>query len=193
LARGDKILVKTHPDGIPARDGTTIYSAICTRCVETSTAEEKTILETDEPLEVFNLDTAAVSGDIFAQTGLTLHGTRCVETVSTGAKLIRFEVVAAGPFLGDVTPECDFVTVEVLNVLCEGSGVSIGDEVRVWDPERCHFNIPIEVLIGAVGWAVKMVAPDLYEAFECQEQAEEDGDCRWEAQNLCCTEEIYGG
>lgn len=110
-----------------------------------------------------------------------------------GAEIIRFEVVASGPFLGDVVPECDFVTVEVLNVLCQGSGVLVGDEVRVWDTHRCHFNIPIEVLIGAIGWAVRMVAPDPYDAFECLEQAEEDGSCRWEVQILCCTAEIYGG
>ncbi len=84
LARGGKILVKTHSDGIDARDGTTIYSAMCTRCVETSTAEEKEILETDEEIEVFNLETAAVAGDIYVQTGLTMSGTRCVEESGGG-------------------------------------------------------------------------------------------------------------
>ncbi len=91
LGRGDKILVKTPPGGIPARVGTTIFSAICTRLVETSTAEEKTLLETDEPIEVFNLDTDDVSEEINVQTGLTVHGTRCVEAGAT-AKIIPIEL-----------------------------------------------------------------------------------------------------
>ncbi len=82
LARGSDI-VKTPEGGIPARDGTTIYSATCTRCVEaTSTAGQKTILETDEELLVYNLEIAAVPGDIYVSTGLTLGGTLCV--VATG-------------------------------------------------------------------------------------------------------------
>ena len=84
LGRGDKILVKTPSGGIPARVGVTISSAICTKIVETSTAEEKTLLETDEPIEVFNLDTDDVSEEIYVQTGLTVHGTRCVEAGAAG-------------------------------------------------------------------------------------------------------------
>jgi hypothetical protein len=121
-----------------------------------------------------------------------LHQIGCPSDGSDLA-IIKFEVTAAGPYLGDVTPECDYVTAEVLNVTCAGSGVSIGDEVRVWDPERCHFNIPVEILVGSVGWATRMTSPDPYSAFECLEQAEQDAGCRWEVQTLCCTEQIYGG
>lgn len=122
-----------------------------------------------------------------------LHQIGCPTEGGSGLAIIKFEVVAAGPYLGDVTPECDYVTAEVLNVTCAGSGVSISDEVRVWDPERCHFNIPIEVLVGAIGWAAKMTSPDPYAAFECLDDAQEDATCRWEVQTLCCTEQIYGG
>ena len=72
------IVVKTPPDGIPARCDTTIYSAICTRCIEVGHADEKTIVETDAPLGVFNLYPDAVAGEIYVITSLTAYGTRYV-------------------------------------------------------------------------------------------------------------------
>ncbi len=95
LTRGDKLLVKTPSDGIPARAGTTIYSAICTRLVETSTAVEKTLKETDEEIEVFNSELTPVLGEIYIQTGLTLHGTRCAELGQTGFQ--KFQIVGDHP------------------------------------------------------------------------------------------------
>ncbi len=95
LTRGAKILVKTHTDGIDARVGTTISSAICLKLVETSTSEEKTLLETDEEIEVFNLELAPVAGDIYVQTGLTVHGTRCVEL--SQEELQKFQIVGDHP------------------------------------------------------------------------------------------------
>jgi hypothetical protein len=76
--RGSDILVKTPAGGIAARAGTTIFSAVCTRCVETSFADEKTILETDEPLVVFNIYPDAVTEEVFVITSLTASGTRYV-------------------------------------------------------------------------------------------------------------------
>ena len=75
--RGD-IVVKTPPDGIPARCGTTIYSATCTRCIEAGNADEKTILDTDEEMIVFNLYPDAVAGAVYVVTSLTACGTRYV-------------------------------------------------------------------------------------------------------------------
>ncbi len=190
LARGDKLLVKVHADGIPARNGTTISSAICTVLVETSTAEEKTLLETDDEVEVFNFDTADVSGGIYVQTGLTLHGTRCVEMGASGTQVIRFEILAAGPFLGDLALECDSVVAEVTDISCAGAGVSVGDEVVVWDPDRCHFNVPLEVLIGAHGSASKMVNDTEY-LTDCLYDLEAEGACRWVTGPLCCVEDNY--
>lgn len=137
LSRGDKILVKTPEGGIPARVGTTISSAICTKLVETSTAEEKTLLETDEELEVFNLDTGDVPGEVYAQTGLTAHGTRCAEAASPWhwAKLdgaLAFDGTATasvwdGAPLADTT---DNLTVYPPPVLTSGS-IASGTWVRI--------------------------------------------------------------
>jgi len=189
--RGSKILVKTPSGGIAARDGTTIYSATCTRCVESSGAGEKTILETDEPMLVYNLDTTAVSGGIYINTGLTMAGTRCAEMSNVGNASIRFEVLSAGPFLGDLATECDYVVAEVLGVSCQGAGVEVDDEVNVWDPSRCQFNIPIDILIGAHGRATRMVN-DTEGIVDCEDEREDEGSCLWEVQTLCCNEEIYG-
>lgn len=77
--RGTDILVKTPSGGIAARAGTTIFSAVCTRCVETSFADEKTILETDEPLVVFNTHATDIAGDEYVMTKLTATGMRYAE------------------------------------------------------------------------------------------------------------------
>ena len=77
---GHDMIVKTPGGGIAARSGTTIYSATCTKCVEAETATpgEKTIHETSELLVVYNVFPDAVSGGIYATTGLTISGTRYV-------------------------------------------------------------------------------------------------------------------
>lgn len=191
MNRGDKLLVKTPEYGIPARIGTDISSAICTILVETGPAEEKTLVETDEEIEVFNVETTSVGGGIYVQTGLTLHGTRCVELGgSAGPATIRFEVLAAGPFLGNLALECDSVTAKVLSISCGGASVSVDDEVVIWDPDRCKFNIPIEVLKGAHGRATYMVN-DTADITDCVYELEAEGDCRWEIGDLCCNEDIY--
>ena len=110
---------------------------------------------------------------------------------SSGAPVIRFQILAAGPYLGEMAVECDSVRAEVLDVSCGGAGVSVGDEVSIWDPSRCHFNMPIEMLLGAVGMAVEMVS-DLEGVVDCLDALEEEGACLWMVQSLCCTEEVYG-
>ena len=109
-----------------------------------------------------------------------------------GARVIRFQILAAGPYLGDmVSAECDSVRAEVLDVSCSGAGVNVGDEVTIWDPSRCHFNIPIEMLLGANGMAVEMVS-DIEGVVDCYDALQEEGACLWMVQSLCCTEDIYG-
>ena len=78
---GQTLIVKTPAAGIPARNGTTIISKTCIKCVaaETATPGLKTIHETGEELSVSNLDTAAVSGDAFIKTALSPNGTRYAE------------------------------------------------------------------------------------------------------------------
>ena len=192
LTRGSDILVKTPVGGIPARVGDTIYSATCTRCVETTIADEKTILNTDESLLVCNIHTEDVAGDDYVMTRLTACGTRYVDqSTSVGQVAIQFEILSAGPFLGDDSLECDYVVAEVLHVSCQGTGVEVGDEVNVWDPSRCQFNIPIEVLIGSHGWAISVVN-DTEDVVDCLYELAAEGACRWVVQTLCCVEEIYG-
>jgi len=75
-------MVKTPSGGIPARDGLTISSAICTRCVWTSgPGITKTILETDEKRPVYNLDTSAVPGGIYVVPDLALGGMLCIDRI----------------------------------------------------------------------------------------------------------------
>ncbi len=108
-----------------------------------------------------------------------------------GTLSVRFQVEAAGPFLGDInTPECDFVVATILALSCGGSGVAIGEEVNVWDPSRCHFNLPIATLVGAHGFAVNMVS-DLT-GVDCIDERASEGACHLVVVNLCCTEEIFG-
>ncbi len=78
---GQSMIVKTPEDGIDARDGTTLHSASCIKCVaaETATPGEKTLHETDEELVVYNFEDAAVDGDSFVNTVLSFTGTRYVE------------------------------------------------------------------------------------------------------------------
>jgi hypothetical protein len=76
---GQDIIVKTPAAGIAARSGTTISSALCTRCIETDgTSNTKTLVDTDEELRVYNLYPDAVSGSVYVITSQTLHGTRYV-------------------------------------------------------------------------------------------------------------------
>ncbi len=77
---GQGIVVKTPEAGIDARDGTTISSAVCTRCIEVDGASStKTLVETDEELRIYNFNTSGVAGDSFVNTALALNGTRYVE------------------------------------------------------------------------------------------------------------------
>lgn len=74
---GQDIVIKTPTAGIEARDDMTIYSALCTRCIEIDGEDNtKTLVETDEERRIYNLELAAVPGDSFVNTALTLHGTR---------------------------------------------------------------------------------------------------------------------
>lgn len=76
---GQDIIVKTPSGGIAARSGTTISSAVCTRCIEIDGASStKTLVETDEELRIYNLYPDAVTGEVYAITSITLHGTRYV-------------------------------------------------------------------------------------------------------------------
>lgn len=117
-----------------------------------------------------------------------------------GAEIISFRVLSAGPFAYSDLPECESairVLAEVVEVNCGSCSVSVGDRVIIYDPRHCKFDIPIEVLLGALGTATKMqntMTSDFGEVLEyCAEYEELSGlTCRWVVIDLTCCEEIYG-
>lgn len=112
----------------------------------------------------------------------------------SGAPRIRFTVLATDFTVGLGALGCDHVIALVTHVSCGGAGVSVGDEVKVYDPEYCHFNLPIELLVGLSGTATKMDADSYLEGLDyflyCLEEVRADG-CIWMIDTLCCAEEEY--
>lgn len=100
--QGSAILVKTPAAGIAARSSTTIYSATCKICIETGNADEKTIVETDSTILVYNIHAGDVPGDRRVMTGLTSYGTRYVERV--GPQIVT--VAKDGGVAGSASTTC---------------------------------------------------------------------------------------
>ena len=192
---GQHILVKTPEGGIQARDGETIYWEWCKRCIQRNAGSEKEIVETDEQLIVFNTLEQAVAGDVYVMTGLTECGVRHVLLADVGGTTtIRFRILSAGPLYENPNMVCGIARVEVLDVSCNATGVSIGDEVYVFDPDECWLNIPIEVLVGATGKATKMSGGAGASVGSCIDEYSYEadiGDCWFLVDSLCCTGEIY--
>ena len=113
--------------------------------------------------------------------------------VGGGGDVIHFKILSVSPAIGMNATGCDFVQGEVTQISCTGADVSIGDEVRIWDPVYCYFNMPIELLLGLHGVAHKMDNPiDPYDAdllTDCQYEVVAAGACRWIVSSLCCSEE----
>lgn len=84
----ESILVKTPEDGIPARDDTTIYFALCKRCIQVYSGTEREIVETDELLQVFNFKDEDIAGDIYVPTAVTECQTRYVVFAQTTIPLL---------------------------------------------------------------------------------------------------------
>jgi hypothetical protein len=87
----DDIVVKTPEGGIDARDGTTVYSAMCLLYREvdgssnTKTLEPIEIDSTHQTIRVWNFSNGAVAGDAFVATSRTKSGTRYVVVESCEA------------------------------------------------------------------------------------------------------------
>jgi hypothetical protein len=80
----------------------------------------------------------------------------------------------------------------VLDIQCSGSsGVAVDDEVYIWDPAGCNFNVPWAMLDGAQGFAVRMQGSPA--GYGCVDPYETGDGCRWVVQVMCCAEELYGG
>jgi hypothetical protein len=139
----------------------------------------------------YNPDKVHPSGRILANYQKYEH----IQTGSTGGGTIRFRVLSTGPFYGTgesvSDAECVTVVGEILDVSCGLQGVSVGDEVIVWDPNGCWFNIPIENIENMYGTAMKMARGGEYEDWSCFDSLDyQDPNCFWEVINLCCTEEV---
>lgn len=112
----------------------------------------------------------------------------------TGQPQIMFEVldIVRGKGLG-----CNAVEVEILNVSCEADTSLIGTETVVWDGLGCHFNLPMELLIGKRGYALRMTTPPAYSMLALEQfdpsvwgdSPQPTYPCRWEVDKLCCVEE----
>lgn len=92
IPTGD-LIVKTPADGIPARSGTTIYSAMCDLYIEieSGTAGQMTLAAlapggAAQQVRVYNLSNAAVGELRFVTVSLTQRGTRYVVLESCTAE-----------------------------------------------------------------------------------------------------------
>lgn len=110
----------------------------------------------------------------------------------SGAPRIRFTILSADFTVGFGALGCDHVVVIVNHVSCGGTGVAVGDEVRVYDPEYCHFNLPLELLIGLSGTATWMKSENYLVGLDyfdyCIAELRAAG-CMWMIDTLCCAEE----
>lgn len=134
------------------------------------------------------------SGSGLRATGISANRTIPVtsEPASSGAPKIRFTILSTAFTVGLGALGCDHVIVLVEHVSCGGTGVSVGDEEEVYDPEYCHFNLPIELLVGLSGTATLMKSENYQESLayplECVTLLRERG-CMWMIDTLCCSEE----
>jgi hypothetical protein len=121
---------------------------------------------------------------------MTLRNPSCLSRGS-GDEIIMFEITEIIRGKGLL---CNAVEATVLNVSCNLTSPAVGDTVEIWDSLGCTFNMPMELLIGVRGYAVRMTTPDAYSTLG-QEQFGDGGPqpetpCRWEATRLCCVEEV---
>lgn len=120
-----------------------------------------------------------------------------------GTQIISFRVLASGVFISEADIFCARVRSEVLDVSCCESceaSVAVGDEVDIWDPNGCYFNVPVDILLNARGTAVKMawdpvqgISGDCFREFTPEEIAEHElaGQCWWMVTALQCVEEWH--
>lgn len=105
---------------------------------------------------------------------------------------IRFTIVATNFSVGLGALGCDLVVGLVNHVSCGYTGVRVGDEVNIYDPEYCHFNLPIELLVGLSGTATMMDSDYYQDGLEsvlpCVRELVE-ARCMWMIDTLCCSEE----
>lgn len=121
-----------------------------------------------------------------------LTGEWVTPTSGSGAPKIRFTILSASFTVGFGALGCDHVVVLVKHISCGGTGVSVDDEVKVYDPEYCHFNLPIELLVGLSGTATLMKSENYQAGLDyvlyCLDEIRAVP-CMWMIDTLCCSEE----
>jgi len=156
---GQSLIVKTPEDGIDARDGTTISSATCIKCVaaETSTPGERTIHETDEELVVYNPENHDVLGEIFVKTTLSPNGTRYVDRDCDHR--IQFKPNTDVPAFGVMySTGIDATQATLVITTKKPDGLALGEIILINGPDavdsgvigKCHMagDVPIEALVN---------------------------------------------
>lgn len=107
----------------------------------------------------------------------------------SGHETIEFTILSWCPGLATGTCEC--VVAEVTMISCGATSVRVGDEIVIWDPRLCWFNMPISVLVGMTGTANKMENRGIVGDVACPETPVDSSECIWIVEHLCCSEEVY--
>ena len=107
---------------------------------------------------------------------------------------IVFRVVSNAPIMRtEPYEDLDFglrVRAEVIESACATDVVSLWDHIIVWDLDFDTFDLPIQVLLGAIGTARHVDNP--LEDPDCDEYTNlGSADCRWIVTGLVCAEELY--
>jgi len=111
-----------------------------------------------------------------------------------GEGSVRFIIIDVNATIGRGGIGCDVVSAQVTSVGCGTEGVEVGDIIDVYDFDFCHFNLPLQLLIGMTGTAHKMVNPYYNEDYaedlsDCTQDVYNQGSCLWEVAKLCCAEQ----
>lgn len=186
----------------PAKSGTTIamangqVSGVCMAKVDVAAITDTRA----HPVADSHVLASGTSGVFTILSQLTTTGEQLVlvsfgSTGTGGAEIISFRVLSSGYFIGETDNFCLRVQAEVVAVNCPSNSVSVGDEIAIWDPGGCQFNVPIEILLNMRGTAIKMAPVPAGSSPFCggvYAPGEEIFDeCWWLVQTLCCVEDWY--
>ena len=103
-----------------------------------------------------------------------------------GGGKIWFTVLEIDYYLW-ILPGCERVRAVVTQISCETTAVAVGDEVYIYDPVFCYFNVPIVILMQLRGTATLSQKGSL-NLTACGITVP---DCFWAVDSVHCLEEEY--